>query len=426
MSEPKFQTLKGMDDVLPDEQRYFDKIYRKTKKIAEFYNFGKIDTPILEKVELFKRSVGEGTDIVEKEMYSFKTKGRDQVALRPEWTAPIARSYIENGMRSWSQPVKLWYFGPCYRYERPQAGRSRQFYQFGMEVMGDESPAIDAYLIQIALVVLKKLKLSNLIIQINSIGCEECRPSYIEKLVDYLKSHKSALCSDCKKRIKKNPMRVLDCKQEKCQRIKRGAPQMIDNLCKECHQHFKEVLEFLDEMEVPYNLNPYIVRGLDYYTKTVFEIEERSKAGQRQGALIGGGRYDNLVKMLGGTEVPSCGWAAGVERIIDLLKEKKIKFRKKSKPKVFLAQLGKLAKRKSLKILEDFRKKRIKVTDSLGNDSLKKQLKQANKTGARYVLIFGQKEALEDKITIKDMKTGKQKKVKLKNLTKAIKKRLKK
>ncbi len=421
----KIQTLRGIYDILPKDQVYFQKIYKILEKLTKFYRFKKISTPILERAELFEKSVGEGTDIVEKQMYTFKTKGGNKVALRPEGTAPVARSYIEQGMKSLPQPVKLWYFGPFFRYEKPQAGRSRQFYQFGLEVLGEKSPVIDSQIIQLSYIILEKLHFKNLIIEINSIGCLECREPYKKKLVSYLKSHRSALCSDCKRRIRKNPLRVLDCKEEKCQRIKKGAPQIIDNLCKECHQHFKDVLEFLDELELPYNLNPYLVRGLDYYTKTVFEIIEDTEEGKKQGTLIGGGRYDGLVETLGGKDTPACGMGGGAERIVNLMKSLGLKGKRTKAPKVFLAQLGKLAKRKSLKLLEDFRKERVKVAYSLSKDSLRGQLKLADKLKMRYVLILGQKEALKDKITIKDMKTGRQKTIDTKKIIKEIKKRLK-
>ncbi len=421
----KIQTLRGMYDVLPEDQKYFQKIHNVIEKITKFYKFEKISTPILERAELFSKSVGKATDIIEKQMYTFKTKGRQKVALRPEGTAPVARSYIEQGMKSLPQPVKLWYFGPFFRYEKPQAGRSRQFHQFGLEVLGEGDPVIDAHIIQLSFRILKRLHFKNLVIEINSIGCSECRDSFKKKLVGYLKSHRSALCADCKRRIKTNPMRVLDCKEEKCQRIKRGAPQIIDNLCKDCHGHFKEVLEFLDQLELPYHLNPYLVRGLDYYTRTVFEIIEDTEEGKKQGSLIGGGRYDGLVGLLGKEDVPASGMAGGVERIVNLMKNKGLKGKRRRPPKVFLAQLGKLAKRKSLKLLEGFRKSRVKVDYSLAEDSLKSQLKIADEKDMRYVLIFGQKEALKDKITIRDMKTGKQKTVKIEKIVKEIKKRLK-
>jgi len=439
--KPKFQSPTGMHDILPEEQKYFQKIYNVCENAANFYGFNKIDTPIVEEAELFSRGVGLATDIVSKQMYSFRTRGGDYFTLRPEGTAPIVRSYIEQGMINLPQPVKLWYFGPFFRYEKPQAGRYRQFWQFGFEVLGEESPVIDAQTIQIFYNILKELKFKTLIIEINSIGDSQCRPYYKKLLVSYFRSRESALCVDCRRRLRENPLRILDCKEEKCQRIISQAPQMIDHLCEDCHQHFKEVLEFLDETELPYHLNPYLVRGLDYYTKTVFEIYEDSEdynppttsshslrewaPGKVQGALVGGGRYDNLIKILGGKDTPGLGGAGGIERIINLMKSKKIRFLQPLLPEIYLAQLGSLAKRKSLRLLEDLRRAKIPVAESLGRDSLKAQLKMADKIGVKYTLILGQQEALEGKIIIRDMRTGRQETVELEKVVTEIQKRLK-
>ena len=416
--KPKFQHPSGMHDILPQEQRYYQKIYDVVSNIADFYGFGKIDTPVLEETDLFSRGIGLATDIVKKQMYSLKTRGGDSLTLRPEWTSPVVRAYIENGMQNWSQPVKLWYFGPCYRYERPQAGRYRQFWQFGFEVLGEQSPVIDAQIIQIFYNIFQELKLKNLIVEVNSIGDSNCRPYYKKLLANYFKSREVSLCADCKKRLRENVLRILDCKEEKCQPIKADAPQILDHLCEECHKHFKEVLEFLDEIGLPYRLNPYLVRGLDYYTKTVFEI-----FFENNDALAGGGRYDKLVKLLGGRETPACGAAAGIERIINLMKE--IKFPKEPETQVFLAQLGSLAKRRSLKLLEDFRRAKIRVAESFGRDSLKAQLNRADKIGAKYTLILGQKEALDGVVIVRDMMSGKQDIVKLDKVVGEMRKKLK-
>ena len=323
------------------------------------------------------------------------------------------------------QPIKLWYHGPFFRYERPQAGRFRQFHQFGFEVFGEESAVIDAQIIQIFYNILKDLRFKNLTVEVNSIGDSQCRPYYKKLLVSYLRSRAESLCYDCRRRIKENPLRILDCKEEKCQRIKSQAPQIIDHLCQECNNHFKEVLEFLDELDLPYYLNPYLVRGLDYYTKTVFEIFEKSEEGERQGALAGGGRYDVLVKLLGGKETSSVGGAAGVERIVSLMKTRGIKTPSVVRPRIFLAQLGKLAKRKSLKLFEEFRKAKISLAESFGRDSLKAQLHLADRLKAEYALIIGQKEALEGTVLIRDMKTGKQEMVKLEKVVKETQRKLK-
>lgn len=422
----KFQTPTGMHDILPEEQMYFRKIHEAVEKIVDFYGFGKIDTPILEQTELFSKGIGLDTDIVQKEMFTFRTKGGDVLSLRPEGTAPVVRAYLEKGMFNLSQPVKLWYFGPFFRHEKPQAGRFRQFWQFGLEVLGEQSAVIDAQIIQIFYNILKDLKLQNLLVEINTIGDSQCRPYYKKLLKSYIRSRERALCVDCRRRAKTNPLRILDCKQEKCQRIASQAPQIIDHLCDNCHQHFREVLEFLDEAEIPYHLNPYLVRGLDYYTKTVFEIVEQSPEGETIGSLVGGGRYDGLSKLLGRKNIPAMGGAAGVERIVAMMKRQQIVPFQSSAPKVFLAQIGKLAKRKSLRLFEEFRKANILITESFGRDSLRAQMAKANKLGVEYSLILGQKETLEGTVIIRDMATGKQKVVKLENVVNEVKKMLKK
>ncbi len=425
--KPKFQSPTGMHDILPENQKYYRRIYDVVLNIADFYGFGKIDTPIVEETELFSKAIGQATDIVKKQMYTFKTKRGDFLALRPEGTAPIVRAYIQNGMQNRPQPLKLWYFGPFFRYERPQAERYRQFWQFGFEVFGEKNPVIDAQIIQIFYNILQELKLKNLVVEVNSIGDSQCRPYYKKLLTNYFKTREASLCPNCKRRLRENVLRILDCKEEKCQPVKAEAPQILDHLCDECHAHFKEVLEFLDEVEIPYNLNPYLVRGLDYYTKTVFEIfpEGDEEEKNSKNALVGGGRYDRLVKLFGGKETPTCGAAAGIERIISLMKSQKIKFPPEAETQLFLAQLGNLAKRKSLKLLGDFRKAKIKIAESFGRDSLSAQFSRADRLGVKYTLILGQKEALEGVIIIKDMKTGKQEIVKLDKVAEKMKRKLK-
>lgn len=429
MRKLKFQKPSGMHDILQEDQPYFQKIYDVVSDVADFYGFEKIDTPILEDAEIFSRGVGLSTDIVKKEIYSFRTKGGDLLALRPEGTAPIVRAYIENGMQALPHPIKLWYWGPFFRYERPQSGRFRQFWQFGFEVLGEPSPIIDAQIIQIFYNIFKELKLKDLAVELNSIGDNQCRPYYKKLLTSYFKSREGSLCVDCRRRLRENVLRILDCKEEKCQPIKSDAPQILDHLCDECKGHFKEVLEFLEELGIPYRLNPYLVRGLDYYTKTVFEITPQETTLSQQnlhGTLAGGGRYDKLVKILGGRDIPACGGASGIERVISLMKTKNIQFAKEPLSQIFLAQLGSLARRKSLKIIEDFRKARIKIAESFGKDSLKIQLSRANKIGVRYTLILGQKEALENTIIVRDMEKGRQEIVKLDKVVPEMKKRLKK
>lgn len=419
-----YQTPTGMHDVLPVKQRYFQKIYNICESAANFYSFQKIETPIVEEAELFSKGIGLNTDIVEKQMYIFRTKGGDWLALRPEGTAPVVRAFFEHGMQNLPQPVKLWYFGPFFRYEHPQAGRLRQFHQFGFEVLGESSAVIDAQTVQIFYNILKELRFKKLIVEVNSIGDSQCRPYYKKLLVSYLKYRLDSLCANCRMRVKENPLRTFDCKEEKCQRIKAQAPQIIDHLCNECHNHFREFLEFLDELEFSYDLNPYLVRGLDYYTKTVFEIFE--EGDPQKNALVGGGRYDNLCKVLGGEQIPACGGAAGIERIAEVMKQRIAKLPQPQAQKIFLAQLGNLAKRKSLKLFEEFRKNRIPIAESFGRDSLKAQLATADRTGVQFTLILGQKEVLEGTIIVRDMKTGKQDTIKLERVVREMKKRLKK
>jgi len=429
----KFQSPTGMHDLLGEDLEYFRKIENVCRDIADFYGFQRIETPILEETELFEKGTGFTTDIVQKQMFSFRTRGGDFLTLRPEGTPGIVRSYIQQGMQNLPKPVKFWYFGPFFRYERPQAQRFRQFYQFGFESLGVEKPVIDAQIIKIFYNILKELGFKDLTIELNSIGDSECRPEYKRILVKYLRSHQSNLCPDCRRRLRENPLRILDCKRERCQIIAGAAPQMIDRLCKECHNHFKSVLEFLEELELPYQLNPYLVRGLDYYTKTVFEIfpgslEDDKKSSQEidKTALVGGGRYDDLVKLLRGKDTPACGAAAGVERIVYLMKLKGRKMPSPKLPQVFLAQVGELPKRKSLKIFEEFRINKIKVAEAFHKDSLISQLRMADGLAVKFVLILGQKEALEEKIIIREMKTGKQKIIPIKNVIKEVKRRLKK
>ena len=430
----RFQTPTGMHDILPEDQFLYERIWRVVDEVAKFYGFGKIDTPVVEDAALYEKGTGMTTDIVEKQMYTLRTKGDDLLALRPEFTPGIVRSYIQHGMIALPQPVKLYAYGPLFRYEHPQAGRFRQFHQVDFEVFGEQSAALDAQIIQIFYTILKELKFSHLIIEVNSIGDSQCRPYYKKLLANYLRPRQNSLCADCRRRIRENPLRTLDCKEEKCQRVRAQAPQIIDHLCEECKSHFKSLLEFLDEADLPYHLDPYLVRGLDYYTKTVFEIfsekpvqvtKEEGETVQRN-ALVGGGRYDGLAKLLGGKDVPASGAAAGVERIITLMKEMQLVPLPESVAKIFFAQLGDLPKKKSLKLLEEFRKAKIQIAESLGRDSLRTQLARADKLGVEYTLILGQREVLDGTIVVRKMDTGEQQIVKLEKVVEEMKEKLKK
>ncbi len=410
---------------MPEEQYLWDFVLNASRKLSESFGYQKIEVPILENAALFEKGVGTDTDIVEKEMYSFTTLGGDDLALRPEGTAGIARAFIENGMSKRSQPVKLYYEGPMFRYENPQAGRLREFHQFGFEILGESSAVIDAQIIYLAWKILNKLGLKNTVIQINSIGCLTCRSNYKNLLADYYKSKTNKLCPDCRRRVTSNPLRLLDCKEEKCMQVAALAPQILDYLCDDCHRHFKDVLEYLDALELPYVLNQGLVRGLDYYTRTVFEIwpsEEEMEA--RQSSLGAGGRYDNLVELLGGEPTPAAGFSFGIERIIEEIKKRDLIKKPKTSRQVFLVQLGELAKKKSLKLFNTLIDNRISVAESLGRGSIKSQLKMANKFNVKFSLIIGQKEALDGTIIIRDMDSGVQEIVAIEKVVREVKKRL--
>ena len=418
------QTLRGMKDILPSDQPYWEQVRRVTERLARDYGFSRMDTPILEYANLFERSIGEGTDIVDKEMYVFSTRGGDNVALRPELTAGNCRSFIQNGMHLLHKPVKLFSTGPVYRYDRPQEGRYREHYQANFDAYGEQDPVLDAQMIQIANRLIQILGIKSVQIQVNSIGCPVCRKDYKELLVNYLESKKTKLCQDCKRRMEANPLRVLDCKEDKCTQVAASAPQSIDHLCEECRDHFRTLLEYLDELDLPYIINPRLVRGLDYYTKTVFEMWSGEESGKKL-SLGGGGRYDRLIKMMGGEDTPAIGFAIGMERIIAEMKRVQAKPYKAPRPKVFLAQLGNLAKKKSLRLFSELEKNGILMAESFGRGSLKSQLKVANRLGVELTLILGQKETLDGTVIVKNMTTGVQETVSMDKLVDLIKKKLK-
>lgn len=412
-----------MADILPEDYIFYQNIYDKAEEIASYYGFQPIKTPLLEKAELFTTSIGIATDIVEKQMYLLKTRGGDKLALRPEGTAPVMRSYLEHGMHNLPQPVMLWYKGSFFRHENPQKGRSREFQQFGLEIINEAKPVAEAIIIQVLKLTLEELGVGPVIVHINSIGDKECRANYRKELVHYYRKKEKNLCKDCQRRLKTNPLRLLDCKEQKCLELKEEAPQIIDYLCAPCKEHLKEVLEFLDSRQISYFLNTNLVRGLDYYTRTVFEIfEDREGASD---ALAAGGRYDYLAKTLGKKDFPAAGGAIGVDRTVELMKEKKIAAKHKRPAKVFLVQLGTAAKYKSLEIIEMFRKAHLPLSQSISKDSLRGQLKLAGKFNAPYALILGQKEALENSIIVRDMESGTQESVAIEKVVEVIKNKIK-
>lgn len=365
---------RGMHDILPSEFVARNRVMEASRDIAEFYGFGEIETPILEKVDLFIKGVGEKTDIVEKEMYTLRTKGGDHLALRPEGTAPVVRAFLQHGMHKFPQPQKLFYIGPFFRHERPQAGRYRQLHQVGFEIVGgDSDPIYDAEIILMFYRVLEELKTGDLTVHINSIGCRICRPGYRTKLINYYKNQE--ICKDCEKRMKGNPLRLLDCKKDSCQPAKAEAPSILDSLCSLCRNHLKQVLEHIEELELPYTLNPLLVRGLDYYNRTVFEIfSEESKL-----ALVAGGRYDYLAEMIGGRATSAGGAAMGIERVLEIMRDSNPKaFEDRHKQKVHLVHIGELARNKSLAIIDELRKNNIPVISTFSKQSLSRQLESAN------------------------------------------------
>lgn len=430
-----FQVPKGTFDILPPEQKYWEKIRRAVADTGRDYGFDRIDTPIFELSVLFERGVGTATDIVEKQMFTFKSKGKDMFTLRPEATASIVRSFLENGMGSWPQPVKLYYIGPMFRYEQPQLDRYRQFHQYGFELLGEEHAVYDAWLINIALSSLKAIGLGKLIVEINSIGDATCRPGYRKALTQYYKNRVNQLCEDCKRRYKDNPMRLLDCKQEHCVELQAKAPNLIDQLCEECSMHFKSVLEYLDEQKISYMLNPHLVRGLDYYTRTVFEIYPEESMQLLNGAVLrhpparfalgGGGRYDGLLQQLGGRMTPGLGFAIGMERVISLMKKHNVKVSELRKPDVFLIQLGDMGRKKSLLLFEQLRESGFEVAESFGRDNIKAQLRAADKLEVKFSLILGQKEALEEAVILREMVSGAQETIPLTKIVSELKRRLK-
>lgn len=436
-SEEKKETIfspKGMRDILGSEYFAYQGFYEKASEIALYYGFKPVELPILEREELFTESIGAGTDILDKEMYSLKTKGGTRLAMRPEGTAGVMRAYIENGMQSFPQPVMLFYYGSFFRHENPQRGRYREFRQFGLEILGTSKSVADAIIIKTTVTILQEAGFKNLNVLINTIGDSESRPIYIKELVSYYKKHLSHVCVNCKQRIKNNPLRLLDCKASKCQPIKDDAPDSISFLQGESKQHFKEVLEYIEAMNVPYRINNHLVRGLDYYSKTVFEIIEepliddsnKDKPQPVPLALAGGGRYDYLAKRIGGKkEVPSVGVSIGVDRVISSPSHKIITPRIIKKPKMYFIQLGFEAKLKSLEVIEILRNSKIPIQQSLVKDKLSGQLAIAEKLKIPHTVILGQREAIDNTVIIRSMKNRSQDTVKISELKEYVKKNIK-
>ena len=418
-----FSSPKGMRDIMKEEYYSFQGFFEKAQEVAVYYGFKPIETPILEHEEIFTSGIGEGTDIIDKEMYTLKTKGGDHLALRPEHTAPLMRAYIQHGMQTIPQPVMFYQYGPTFRHDKPQAGRYRQFWQFDLDSLGSDKSIMDALVIKAGMSILEESGAKNLSIEINSIGDKECRGAYIRELVSYYKKHLNNLSSIDRERLKINPLRILDSKEEKTKEINKDAPDSVSFLCLSCKKHFKEVLEYLEEMGIQYNINKNLVRGLSYYTRTVFEVyTENIEEGGLPVQVAGGGRYDYLAKRLGGKkDVPAVGFSMGVDRIIGSPWYKKLSPRILKKPKIYFIQLGSEAKLKSLNIIEILRKAHIPIAQSLSKDSLGAQLAIAEKLAIPYALIFGQKEAFDNSVIVRDMSNRSQNTVKLNDLLEYLK-----
>ena len=405
------KAIKGTKDVLPKDVHKNQYIEATALDVASKFGYKEIRTPVFEHTELFQRGVGDTTDVVQKEMYTFDDKGGRSITLRPEGTAGAVRSFLENGLCNEALPQKVCYLISCYRYEKPQAGRLREFHQFGVECFGTASPLADAEIISLAKSLFDTLGVRDLSLEINSIGCPKCRAEYHKALKEYFASRKDELCDTCKGRLDRNPMRILDCKSPICHEIAQGAPVVIDYLCDECKEHFEKVQKYLDAQNIEYKINPQIVRGLDYYTKTVFEFVSNSIGAQ--GTVCGGGRYDGLVEELGGQHTASLGFAMGLERLMLLMEAQGCEFPQAEKPDLFIVALGEKATLKAVEIAKDMREEGFSALLDLNQRSVRAQMKYADKLGAKFNVVIGDNE-VENKIAkIKNMQTGEETEINL-------------
>ena len=417
-----YKAPRGTADVLPEDQPYWDRVWETSACICGLFGYRRIETPVFEEASLFTRGVGEVTDIVQKEMYVFQDRGGEMIALRPEGTANVCRAYIQHGMRNLPQPVRLYYWGPAFRYDRPQAGRQRQFTHFGYEAIGVDDPALDAEVIEFAWRLYQELGLTDLTLQLNSIGDPACRPHYLAALNAYYEDKLGRVCSDCRARFQKNPLRLLDCKVEGCQPIIDAAPPFVDYLCEACAQHFQELRSYLEAMAIPYTLNPRLVRGLDYYTRTVFEIQPPEEGAQN--TVGAGGRYDGLIEELGGKPTPAIGLATGVERIIANLKRAKVPIADPARPAVFVVYQTAAARPTAAKLASELRRAGIAAVMAVGGRSLKAQMRQADAAGVLYTAILGKEELATGTVNLRRMEDGHQERVPKKDVRRLIAKGL--
>ncbi len=403
---------------MPEEAPLWQSLEEACRKIFGLYNYKEVRTPIFEMTELFTRSIGSTTDIVTKEMYEFKDRKGRSLTLRPEETAPVVRACLENNLISPDQITKLYYIGPMFRYERPQAGRQRQFHQAGVEVFGSSDPLVDVEIVMMNVQLFNEIKLKDLEVNINSVGCKKCQPEFRKQLKTYFKNNMKYMCKDCKGRFEYNPLRILDCKEEKCQKYIDEAPASVDFLCNDCKDHFEEVIKMLDYQKVNFRVNKRLVRGLDYYTKTTFEVVS-GKLGS-QNAVSGGGRYDTLVQELGGKSIPAVGFAIGMERVIEVLEQTNVPRLSSLVPGLFIVTLGNEARKLGFDLLARAREKGISADMDYLGKTLKAQMKMADRLGAKYVYILGEDELSRGSAALKDMGTGEQKEVVFDNLLKEL------
>ncbi len=402
---------RGTKDILPPDSFKWEYVENKAKELFELYNYQQIRTPIFEYTNLFKRGIGENTDIVQKEMYTFEDKGGRSLTLRPEGTAPIVRSFMENKVYGQAQPTKYYYIGPMFRYERPQAGRYRQFHQIGVEALGSNDPRLDSEIISMSIKFLENLGLQQFDVLINSIGCKDCRNEFIESLKDYLENYSEDLCSDCQQRKDSNPFRVLDCKDENCRKIIANAPSILDYLCSECENHFNNLKKHLDILDITYQIEPTLVRGLDYYTNTAFEIKYTGLGAQD--AIFGGGRYNGLTEEIGKKSIPGIGFAIGIERLLLALQEQEVNLPVDESIDVYITTIGEKAKNKAVKMLNEFRDKGLKSTMDYVDRSVGSQMKAADRLNANFTIIIGEEELNQKIATVRNMKSGKEKEIDL-------------
>ncbi|MBM3925367.1 MAG: histidine--tRNA ligase [SAR202 cluster bacterium] len=404
-----FKAARGTKDILPEEQKYWRYVERVASTLAHRSGFRRLDTPVFEDAGLFQRSVGTGTDIMDKEVYLFEDRGGDKLTLRPEGTAPVCRAYLEHGMHSLPQPVRLYYFCPVFRYDRPQAGRYRQHHQFGVEVLGDGDALVDAEVVQLAWSLMANLGLKDVSLVVNSIGDAQCRPGYIKELQAYYRGHFDKLCGDCKARLENNPLRLLDCKKPACQPLQESAPKSSEHLCEACRAHWEQFKGYMAALGISYSVDHKLVRGLDYYTRTVFEILPPVEGAQS--TLLGGGRYDGLMEQLDGRPTPGVGFATGMERLILNLQRQEVAVPDEEKPKYMLAAMTPEAAQAGVRLAARIRERGAGVVMGGQGRSMRSQMRSANSMGVPYVVILGEDELKAGTVTVKDMASGEQRKV---------------